>query len=62
MALAGLTYGIVVPSSYCRATSKVIQAGYANDSNTSVMISGTNFIYYNKKGSNLFFKSILFIG
>ena len=42
MALAGLTYGVVVPSSYSRATSRVIQAGYPNESSTNVMISGKN--------------------
>ena len=40
MALAGLTYGIVVTCSYSRAQNKALEAGYANDTNTNVMISG----------------------
>ena len=43
MAAAGFTYGIIAPSSYSRAQNRVMQAGYANDTNTRVMISGNNF-------------------
>lgn len=42
MALAGLTHGVITTSSYSRALSRMIEAGYANDTNTNVMISGTN--------------------
>ena len=40
MAVAGFTYGIIAPSSYSRAQNRVMEAGYANDTNTRVMISG----------------------
>ena len=40
MALAGLTYGIVVTCSYSRAQNRALEARYANDTNTNVMISG----------------------
>ena len=40
MALAGLTYGIVVTCSYSRAQNRALEAGYANETNTNVMISG----------------------
>ena len=43
MAVAGFTYGIIAPSSYSRAQNRVMQAGYANDTTTRVMISGNNF-------------------
>ena len=42
MAFAGFTYGIIAPSSYSRAQNRVMEAGYANDTNTRVMISGIN--------------------
>lgn len=42
MAVAGYTYGIIAPSSYSKAQNRVMQAGYANDTNTRVMISGNN--------------------
>lgn len=45
MALAGLTYGIVVTCSYSRAQNRALEAGYANDTNTNVMISGKK-IYF----------------
>ena len=44
MALAGLTHGIVVPSSYSRAQNRAVQTGYANNTSTNVMISGINFV------------------
>ena len=49
MALAGLTHGVITTSSYSRAQSRMIGAGYANDTNTSVMISGTNSKNINRK-------------
>jgi len=40
MALAGLTHGLIVPSSYSRAQNRAVQTGYANNTSTNVMISG----------------------
>ena len=47
MALAGLAYGSIQASSFCRAQNKVRTFGYANDTNTFVMISGIHmrFLY-----------------
>ena len=49
MMLAGLTYGSIVASSFSRAQSKIILAGYPNDGNTFVMISGIDLIELKKE-------------
>ena len=40
MALAGIAYSCMVVSSFSRAQSRVLQLGYADDTNTHTMISG----------------------
>ena len=39
MAVAGFTYGMIAPSSYSRAQNRVMEAGYANDTNTIITFS-----------------------
>ena len=48
MAMAGLTYGIIVTCSYSRAQNRALEAGYANDTNTNVMISGEKSFFHSK--------------
>ena len=40
MALAGIAYSCMVVSSFSRAQSRVLQLGFADDTNTHTMISG----------------------